>query len=75
MLVIIVVGNIREGVITFISRVAMIDGQLVVEEIIIIVIITFDGTEFTPLASGFFGGGLGERRTVRNVPELLELSH
>ncbi len=57
-LVIIVVGNVRKGVITFISRVAMIDGWLMVEEIVIIVIIiiTFDGTEFTPLDSGMFLG-------------------
>jgi hypothetical protein len=53
----VVVGNIRKGVITVISRVAMIDGQLMVEEIIIIIIIiTFDGTEFTPLGSGIFLG-------------------
>jgi hypothetical protein len=50
-----VVGNMRKGVITFISRVAMIDGQLMVEEIVVI-IITFDGTEFTPLGSGIFLG-------------------
>jgi hypothetical protein len=36
MLIIMMVGNIRKGVITFISRVAMIDGQLVVEKIIIL---------------------------------------
>jgi hypothetical protein len=30
-----------------------------VEEIIIIIIITFDGTEFTPLGSGIFLGGIG----------------
>jgi hypothetical protein len=32
-----VVGNMRKGVITFISRVAMIDGQLMVEEIVVII--------------------------------------
>jgi uncharacterized membrane protein len=55
-LVIIVVGTIRKGVIRFISRVEMVDGLLVVEKIVIIVIIiiTFDGTEFTPLGSGSF---------------------
>jgi hypothetical protein len=49
----------------------------VVEEIIIIVIIiiTFNGTEFTPLASGIFWVGFGEHRTVSNIPELPELSH
>jgi hypothetical protein len=72
----VVVGNIRKGVITVISRVAMIDRRLMVEEIIvIIIIITFDGTAFTPLGSGIFLVGLGERRTVSNVPELPELSH
>ena len=57
----VVVGNIRKGVITVISRVGMIDGQLMVEEIVIIVIIiiTFDGTEFTPLGSGIFLGWIG----------------
>jgi hypothetical protein len=55
----VVVGNIRKGVITVISRVAMIDRQLMVEEIVIIIIITFDGTEFTPLGSGIFLGGIG----------------
>jgi hypothetical protein len=54
----VVVGNIRKGVITVISRVAMIDRRLMVEEIIII-IITFDGTEFTPLGSGIFLGWIG----------------
>jgi hypothetical protein len=56
-----VVGNIRKGVITVISRVAMIDRQLMVEEIIIkdIIIITFDGTQFTPLGSGIFLGWVG----------------
>jgi hypothetical protein len=54
------VGNIRKGVITVFSRVAMIDGQLMVEEIIvIIIIITFDGTEVTPLGSGIFLGWIG----------------
>jgi hypothetical protein len=57
MLVIIVVGNIRKGVITFISWVAMIDGQSMVEESI--VIITFNYTEFTPLGSGIFLGWIG----------------
>jgi hypothetical protein len=52
-------GNIRKGVITVISRVAMIDGQLMVEEIVVIIIITFDGTEFTPLGSGIFLGWIG----------------
>jgi hypothetical protein len=75
MLVIIMAGNIRKGVITFISWVAMIDRRLMVEEIIIIVIITFDCTEFTPLGSGIFLVGLGERKTVSNVPELPELSN
>jgi hypothetical protein len=75
MRVIIVVGNIRKEIITFISRVAMMNGQLLVEEIIIVVIITFDGTEFTPLASGIFWVGFGERSTVSNVPELPKLSH
>jgi hypothetical protein len=46
-----------------------------VEEIVVIIIITFDGTEFTPLGSGIFLVGLGERRTVSNIPELPELSH
>jgi uncharacterized membrane protein len=57
----VVVENIRKGVITVISRVAMIDGQLMVEEIvvIIIIIITFDSTEFTPLGSGIFLGWIG----------------
>jgi hypothetical protein len=57
----VMVENIRKGVITVISRVAMIDGQLMVEEIvvIIIIIITFDGTEFTPLGSGIFLGWIG----------------
>jgi hypothetical protein len=56
----VMVGNIRKGVITVISRVAMIDRQLILEEIvIIIIIITFDGTEFTPLGSGIFLGGIG----------------
>jgi hypothetical protein len=55
----VVVGHIRKGVITVISRVVMIDRQLMVEEIIIIIIITFDGTEFTPLGSGIFLGGIG----------------
>jgi hypothetical protein len=59
MLVIIMVGNIRKGVITFISWVAMIDGQLMVEEIVVIVIITFNRTEFTPLGSGIFLGWIG----------------
>jgi hypothetical protein len=55
----VMVGNIRKGVITVISRVAMIDRKLMVEEIVIIIIITFDGTEFTPLGSGIFLGGIG----------------
>jgi hypothetical protein len=55
----VVVGNIRKGVITVISRVAMIDRQLMVEEIVVIIIITFNGTEFTPLGSGIFLGGIG----------------
>jgi hypothetical protein len=55
----VVVGNIRKGVITVISRVAMIDRQLMVEEIVVIIIITFDGTEFTPLGSGIFLGWIG----------------
>jgi hypothetical protein len=55
----VMVGNIRKGVITVISRVAMIDRRLMVEEIIIIIIITFDGTEFTPLGSGIFLGWIG----------------
>jgi hypothetical protein len=55
----VVVGNIRKGVITVISRVAMIDRQLMVEEMIVIIIITFDGTEFTPLGSGIFLGWIG----------------
>jgi hypothetical protein len=50
---------IRKGVITVISRVAMIDGRLMVEEIVVIIIITFDGTEFTPLGSGIFLGWIG----------------
>jgi hypothetical protein len=59
MLVIIMVGTIRKGVITFISRVEIIDGSLVIEEIIVlIIIITFNGTEFTPLGSGSFFGWL-----------------
>jgi hypothetical protein len=29
-----------------------------VEEIVVIIIITFDGTEFTPLVSGIFLGGI-----------------
>jgi hypothetical protein len=38
----------------------MIDGRLMVEEIvIIIIIITFEGTEFTPLGSGIFLGWIG----------------
>jgi Na+/proline symporter len=56
MLVIIVVGNIRKGVITFISWVVMIDRQSMVEEIVVIVIITFNCTELTPLGSGIFVG-------------------
>jgi hypothetical protein len=55
----VVVGNIRKGVITVISRVAMIDRRLMVEEIVVIIIITFDGTEFTPLGSGIFLGWIG----------------
>jgi hypothetical protein len=57
----VMVGNIRKGVITVISRVAMIDSQLklMVEEIVVSIIITFDGTEFTPLGSGIFLGGIG----------------
>jgi hypothetical protein len=55
----VMVGNIRKGVITVISRVAMIDRQLMVEEIVVIIIITFDGTEFTPLGSGIFLGWIG----------------
>jgi hypothetical protein len=55
----VVVGNIRKGVITVISRVAMIDRQLMVEEIVVIIIITFNGTEFTPLGSGILLGGTG----------------
>jgi hypothetical protein len=55
----VMVGIIRKGVITVISRVAMIDRRLMVEEIVIIIIITFDGTEFTPLGSGIFLGGIG----------------
>jgi hypothetical protein len=35
----------------------MIDGRLMVEEIVII--ITFDGTEFTPLGSGIFLDWIG----------------
>jgi hypothetical protein len=56
----------------------MVDRQLVIEEIIIIVIIiiiTLGGGNFTPLGSGSFLVGLGEGRTVSNVPELPELSH
>jgi hypothetical protein len=37
----------------------MVDGLLVVEEMVIIIIITFDGTEFTPLGSGIFLGWIG----------------
>jgi hypothetical protein len=37
----------------------MIDGRLMVEEIVVIIIITFDGTEFTPLGSGIFLGWIG----------------
>jgi hypothetical protein len=55
----VVVGNIRKEFITVISRVAMIDGQLMVEEIVVIIIITFEGTEFTPLGSGIFLGWIG----------------
>jgi hypothetical protein len=59
----VVVGNIRKGVITVISRVAMIDRGLMVEEIVVkivvIIIITFDGTEFTPLGSGISLGWIG----------------
>jgi hypothetical protein len=55
----VMVGNIRKGVITVISRVTMIDMQLMVEEIIVIIITTFDGTEFTPLGSGIFLGWIG----------------
>jgi hypothetical protein len=78
MLVIIMAGNIRKGLITFISRVAMIDGGLVVEEIVIIVISSSSllmalNSLHWPLA--FFGVGFGECRTVSNVPELPELSH
>jgi hypothetical protein len=58
-MLLVMVGNIRKGVITVISRVAMIDRQLMVEEIVVIIIITFDGTEFTPLGSGIFLGGIG----------------
>jgi hypothetical protein len=39
--------------------VAMIDGQSMVEEIIVIIIITFNCTEFTPLGSGIFLGWIG----------------
>jgi hypothetical protein len=31
----------------------------VIDEIVIIIIITFDGTEFTPLGSGIFLGWIG----------------
>jgi hypothetical protein len=55
----VMVGNIRKGVITVISRVAMIDRRLMVEEIVVIIIITFDGTEFTPLGSGICLGWIG----------------
>jgi hypothetical protein len=47
----VMVGNIRKGVITFISWVAMIDGQSMVEEIV--------HTEFTPLGSGIFLDWIG----------------
>jgi hypothetical protein len=47
-----------------------------VEEIIIIIIITFHGTEIHSIGLWYFSFfGLGERRTVSNVPELPELSH
>jgi hypothetical protein len=49
----VMVGNIRKGVITFISRVVMIDRQLMLD---IIIIFTFDGTEFTALGCGIFLG-------------------
>jgi|JI10StandDraft_1071094.scaffolds.fasta_scaffold2250895_2 hypothetical protein len=39
--------------------VVMIDGQSMVEEIIVIIIITFNCTEFTPLGSGIFLGWIG----------------
>jgi hypothetical protein len=55
----VMVGNIRKGVITVISKVAMIDRRLMVEEIVVIIIITFDGTEFTPLVSGIFLSRIG----------------
>ncbi len=57
----VMVGNIRKGVITVISRVVMIDRWLMVKEIVIIVIIilTFDSTEFTQLGSGIFLGWIG----------------
>ncbi len=57
MLVIIIIGTIRKGVITFINRVKMVDIQLVLEEInIIIIVITFNGSNFTPLDFvSFFG--------------------
>jgi hypothetical protein len=48
------------------TGVETVDTQLVIEEIVIV--ITFDSSDFTPFGSASFFVGLGERRTVSNVP-------
>jgi hypothetical protein len=48
---------------------------LVVEEIIIIIVIIFDDSDSPHLALPAFLVGLGEHKTVSNVPGLPALSH